>query len=533
MKKKKYYLLTGLPLLYFLLILLLYRAEVGAPGSKIQNFSDVIWYSIVTLSTVGYGDMTPVTTGGRVISAIFLLLSAGVMVTVLGTMFSFLSGEAFPMFRLQFQRRKNWYYFADYGIEALTMAENIRGDEPEAVIIFGEKPGEQDTGADFPCYYLQSPLQLIIRCKAGAGEPCQVFFMKENGINASAGGRDIQELPVRAYARTSNGQDQMVGNVRFFHTYECCARTYWQTHPLHFEERSIVLIGFGAYGQNLLERAILTNVIREDQTVTYHIFGEAGNFLQMHDHLQQMFDIYQQTEGSEKAAAASKPGRDALVFHADSWEASGSLLRQADRIIICMDKEDVGWEIYWNLRKFYRIRAQIDVRSSRPAPGISVFGTIREIYTPRQILRQQLNASAIAMNEIYRKSTPGPTLSWDELSEFMRQSKIAAADHLLVKARILLGNEDICEVSAAVLHNAAAAYRHDLRFPGRIEAYRRLEHLRWCRFYAFHNWENGRETDRTDHIHPMLVAYEELTEKEAAHHDHAWELLEELADTQC
>lgn len=41
----------------------------------------------------------------------------------------------------------------------------------------------------------------------------------------------------------------------------------------------IVLIGFGNYGQSILERAILTNIISIEQHVTYHIFGDVGEFL--------------------------------------------------------------------------------------------------------------------------------------------------------------------------------------------------------------------------------------------------------------
>ena len=39
--------------------------EQGAPGANITTGSDAIWYVIVTISTVGYGDRFPVTNGGR------------------------------------------------------------------------------------------------------------------------------------------------------------------------------------------------------------------------------------------------------------------------------------------------------------------------------------------------------------------------------------------------------------------------------------------------------------------------------------
>lgn len=58
--------------------------ESAAPNANIHNASDAIWWTIVTVATVGYGDKYPVTTPGRVI---------GVFVIVLGVaLFSVLTG---------------------------------------------------------------------------------------------------------------------------------------------------------------------------------------------------------------------------------------------------------------------------------------------------------------------------------------------------------------------------------------------------------------------------------------------------------
>ena len=48
--------------------------EHEQPGASIANFGDAIWWSIVTCSTVGYGDHFPVTTGGRVIAVVLILV---------------------------------------------------------------------------------------------------------------------------------------------------------------------------------------------------------------------------------------------------------------------------------------------------------------------------------------------------------------------------------------------------------------------------------------------------------------------------
>jgi voltage-gated potassium channel len=47
--------------------------ERGKPGSHINSFGDAVWWAITTVTTVGYGDVSPVTTPGKVI-AVFLMI---------------------------------------------------------------------------------------------------------------------------------------------------------------------------------------------------------------------------------------------------------------------------------------------------------------------------------------------------------------------------------------------------------------------------------------------------------------------------
>jgi voltage-gated potassium channel len=52
--------------------LIVYLFERHAPGSNIHTLGDAVWWSFVTVTTVGYGDFYPVTTGGR-ITACFIM----------------------------------------------------------------------------------------------------------------------------------------------------------------------------------------------------------------------------------------------------------------------------------------------------------------------------------------------------------------------------------------------------------------------------------------------------------------------------
>ena len=76
-----------------LLNYLLVVAESEDPESSISSFSEALWYMIVTLTTVGYGDFYPTTTIGKLVGYIYVFASLG----VLGYLISTLSSKYYSM----------------------------------------------------------------------------------------------------------------------------------------------------------------------------------------------------------------------------------------------------------------------------------------------------------------------------------------------------------------------------------------------------------------------------------------------------
>jgi hypothetical protein len=60
------------------------RVEQKSSGANITSASDALWYTIVTISTVGYGDRYPVTNQGRVVGSLIIIVGVGIFGTFTG-----------------------------------------------------------------------------------------------------------------------------------------------------------------------------------------------------------------------------------------------------------------------------------------------------------------------------------------------------------------------------------------------------------------------------------------------------------------
>jgi voltage-gated potassium channel len=80
----------------------MYVVEHNAPGSKITNLGDAVWWAVVTVTTVGYGDVYPVTFEGRVIATAIMIIG----IAILGILISTL-GAQFIESKIKNQRRKD------------------------------------------------------------------------------------------------------------------------------------------------------------------------------------------------------------------------------------------------------------------------------------------------------------------------------------------------------------------------------------------------------------------------------------------
>ncbi len=116
--------------------LLALLGAVGFWALEDETFFEALWWSIVTLATVGYGDISPVTTGGRVV-AVMLMLGG------IGMLGAFTAQIASLLFERQWLKQKGRFMhldfrdhviFSGWSPRAETVLRNLRGDPRGAAL---------------------------------------------------------------------------------------------------------------------------------------------------------------------------------------------------------------------------------------------------------------------------------------------------------------------------------------------------------------------------------------------------------------
>src|SRR6202453_2998061 len=89
--------------LHFVLLAVLALVVVGAavelaferhvPGANIHNYGDALWWAIVTVTTVGYGDKYPVSAGGRGVAVVLMLTGIGLVGVLSASVASYFVGQ--------------------------------------------------------------------------------------------------------------------------------------------------------------------------------------------------------------------------------------------------------------------------------------------------------------------------------------------------------------------------------------------------------------------------------------------------------
>jgi voltage-gated potassium channel len=92
-KTKLFFQTTGFQYVLFLTALLLAGSTLAMMFAENMSFSDALWWSFVTTTTVGYGDLSPVSGTGRFIASLLMIVGIGLISYLISCITGFFMSE--------------------------------------------------------------------------------------------------------------------------------------------------------------------------------------------------------------------------------------------------------------------------------------------------------------------------------------------------------------------------------------------------------------------------------------------------------
>ena len=543
---KKYRLrtiLAGAACLYVLLLILLVLAERSAGDSaQIKGFGDAFWYSLVTLTTVGYGDLVPMTPAGRLIGILFSLMSLGIAALLIGILVSCLKEDIYPVLLFYRNRDRRWAVFAGDDEDAAKAAGNIGKAWPDAFLVTVGDNRNSSSGMNRSAFSTGRNVEGILDFKARHGKPPAsgkdaVFILgKNDACNIELALRTDnfiaeKQIPCDICCRIREGKTLLPDSIRRFDEEEITARLFWMKYAVRSGEKRIIVIGPADAADSLLEFGLKVNILSPGQKLSYDVFCGNTDFLLTHRGLG---EVCGREDGSLSVTVADE-SFDTVTFHAGNWREDAALLQSADRIVLCGEDLSANLAILDDLRISMGVHCPVYLRSAEAfgasvPEGVYIFGTPETVFTPEFMMEDGINRAARALHEIYRKKAGRDVPAFEDLSWFAKASNMAASGHLVPKLRILLGREDISGITAKDCSEAASVWK---RLPQNDKTRYGLlwiEHIRWVRFHLMYNWRYAPVRDDEARLHPLLLPFAELGPGEQEKDAYAWEVLEKLAD---
>jgi len=121
----------------------IYLFESPESGGQIDGFFEGIYWALVTLSTVGYGDITPHTPEGRFVTMVLIISGIGVIsffTSIVVSAFQEKLGEVHDrQVASLLQKKKDYVVICGFGRVGQVVAEYLHRDRQQFVVIDVER----------------------------------------------------------------------------------------------------------------------------------------------------------------------------------------------------------------------------------------------------------------------------------------------------------------------------------------------------------------------------------------------------------
>jgi voltage-gated potassium channel Kch len=483
---------------------------------------DALYMTIISVTTVGYGEVQPLSSAGRVVAMLVLFGGLGIFGLVISQVTSFAVGGALEG---AVQRRRTvklanrlsghsvYCGLGDRGYALLSGRKNCVVVDPDRLnpAILVEKKNKR----------------LILHEDAHNAAFLKMVGARRAGEIIVAAGKDSQNLAIARLIRESLGDGsppRVIAAVENFATRDCFS------DALHNQG----IESFGFWEQSLLElaqkmalqsvrqwRALPTAPVKLILQVEGPLLEETlrvfGMVLQLGGLQKLQIEAYAVSDTFKSSFEARFPEYDRcceIAWHSDefinfeeldshpdfAFFAASSVTRSVELAKRCSRaapdmRANQIYGCYWSTEESDKI-----VRGMTSADeGIEVFSLYELLAKQDGLVSHAMDTEGRSIHESYCASATHPVLPWGALSEFHRNSnRQAALQQSIYQAAWQVGEGSADE--AALLEYLA-----------------QCEHLRWMAFHLMSGWRldsHGLPRDQWQRlkVHPNLVPYAELSE---------------------
>jgi K+ transport systems, NAD-binding component len=524
------------------------------------RFGDALWWAIVTMTTIGYGDFFPYTPGGRAVAVLMMLFGIGTLgISTAAIAAYFVKSDQIQQWRVRGLR--GHVVICGLGEKGLLLTRAFRERGATVVVI---EQNETNEKIDL-CYQLGAIVltgdatkrEILARARVAEARYL-IAVCPGDGANAEIAAHARDLVGSRRADRPLTCSTHVVDpelwhllrrweiaelgpfRLQFFNVYDVGARALLSLHP--------PFVGIdphtGRDSSGRLPHLLVVGAERLAQRVALHaarLFRDhhPGAAEPLHitlvgpgatDELRQ--ELYFQNPGIEQICRLHVRDLDPSLteFQRAAFlhdPETGQFLITA--IYICMEDETTGLSAalaLMNRARRHDVRVVVRMTQdeglgkllaatrdgSHGFDNLHAFGFLEHTCQPDLVLGGTNEALARAIHEKYlreqerqgatRETNPA-LLPWDQLPEEIRESNRAQADHIGQKLRVIG-----CDISPLATYDTAPpVFTSD-----EVEQMARMEHERWMQEKRAQGVTFG-PRDAAKKTNPNLLAWEELPEE--------------------
>jgi voltage-gated potassium channel len=153
-----------------------------------MSIINAIWWSVVTMTTVGYGDISPVTLGGRVIAIVLMFFGIGLLGTLSATLASILVDKKIKEDRgMRSFNFENHIILCEWNYRAQAILNELRVDPQTAkapIVLIADMPSKPIDDANL--FFIQGSVNDETLKRANLAKAKTVVIVGDNRMEATA-----------------------------------------------------------------------------------------------------------------------------------------------------------------------------------------------------------------------------------------------------------------------------------------------------------------------------------------------------------